>query len=547
MAAVTQDEGRHIRGVSLASKLAVAIGLSIAAFMVAFGLFLYKFVQAGVRDGLRVTAREAARAAAQTDYEAWDVWFGTEFQGTDEFERERLAQEMREREYARRFQGEEITRTTDWNRARLRRALETDGTLIAADVRPIDDPRRLLLASFEGTVDFGGLVGTREEFDDGGGVEEGFLTIGGNRRHVIKGWHPISDAEGVPRAIYSGYIDAREIDESTAELMQGVMFSALVFIVVGAGVAVLIGRRVAKPLAFLKEDIRIVAGGELDHHTTPHSNDEIGELARTFDRMTRSLADARKAERAQQRAQHQLSVAGEVTERLFPEVMPTIAGYEVAGHHERAAQLSGEYYDVVPMPAGRLGFMVASASGTGVPAAMVMAMARSTFIAVARHESEPAAILREINALMARDLRHGMYVSAMMAVLDPGSGVLELANAGHSPLLHYHAADERLAAVQSEGIALGFDTGPVFDRTLKPARVELAPGDRAVMYTPTLSMMTGADTSVLGDKRLAGVVRKQAAHAPGDLNARVAATLAKFRGSEAVDVDVTLLTIGRDA
>jgi serine phosphatase RsbU (regulator of sigma subunit) len=176
---------------------------------------------------------------------------------------------------------------------------------------------------------------------------------------------------------------------------------------------------------------------------------------------------------------------------------------------------------------------------------MVMSMARSFIAAVARGEADPGAILREVNALLSGDLRRGMYVTVLLAVLDPADASLTVANAGHPPLLLSRGGGKSLAAVHSEGIALGFDKGPVFDHTLKVVRLELARGDRAVLYTPSIARVTGADGSQLGEARFAALIKREGGQPADAFVRRVAATVKKFVGDKKLSEDVTLLTLGR--
>ncbi len=174
---------------------------------------------------------------------------------------------------------------------------------------------------------------------------------------------------------------------------------------------------------------------------------------------------------------------------------------------------------------------------------MVMAMARSVLAALASRESDPGAILREANALLSGDLRRGMYVTVLLAVLDPQAATLTVANAGHAPLLLCRQG--KLAPVHSEGIALGFDKGPVFDSTLKAVRLPLHPGDRVVLYTPGVTRVQDADGQPLGEERFVALVRREAAHPPAACVARMAALVKKFRGEAPLNEGVTLLVLGR--
>jgi len=198
---------------------------------------------------------------------------------------------------------------------------------------------------------------------------------------------------------------------------------------------------------------------------------------------------------------------------------------------------------VSELPGGRMALLIGAASGTGMPAAMVMAMARSFVAALAGRESDPGAILREASALLSPDLRRGMYVTVLLAILDPRTHSLTVANAGHAPLLLVRGG--KLTAVHSEGIAMGLDKGPVFDSTLKVVRLQLQPGDRAVLYTPGVTRVNGADGSTLGEERFAALVRREAVHPAETFTARMGATIRKFRGEAPITDSVTLLTLGR--
>jgi len=163
---------------------------------------------------------------------------------------------------------------------------------------------------------------------------------------------------------------------------------------------------------------------------------------------------------------------------------------------------------------------------------------------VAQIERDPGEVLKKVNELMSGDLREGMYVSVLLAVLEPATGLLRVANAGHAPLLVCKGGT-KLASLHSEGIALGFDEGPVFDRTLKVAQVHLEPGDRAVLHCAGITKLLGAGGGELGEKRFKTLVLKASALPAGRFVKAVADALDSFRGKHPLSVDVTLLTLGR--
>jgi len=548
MARQVKTEGRQLRDMPLATKLALVMAGTIALFMLGFALFARGFIKDAVKLQIKHAAHEAAFMAAQPDLLAWSEYFGTVFQGKTGAEVKALAQTMKPKEYEQAFQDPEYVKRFEWNRARFKRMVRNDERIVAVDLRATGERGSVMASSYEGNLTFAQVEDDRPVSFSRGTASELYLQIGGNLRPVIRGSYPVTDKDGRDVAEFSVYISASAIEEATTRLMSRVMLLAAVFVFIGAGVAWFAGRRVTRPLTLLKEDLRIVADGDLEHRTHPHSRDEIGELARNFDQMTQSLHEARQAERSAATSVHQMAVAGEVATSLFPSKLPDIPGFDLAGHHETSGTLGGEYYDVLALPGGRWGLIVGSASGRGLPAAMVMTMARSFLTAIARNSPDPGAMLRDVNALLSSDLRRGMYVTVLLAVLDPAAGTLTVANAGHSPLLLFRAAgDGKLLPVHSEGIALGFDKGPVFDRTLKVVRLSLQPGDRVVLYTPGVTRVTGAEGDELGEERFANLVRREAVHPAALFVRRMAALVKKFRAEQPLTEDVTLLSLGRQA
>ncbi len=540
--------GRKMRGTPLSTKLALAVGVIILVFMLAFTLVLQRFIREAVTEQLKLTALESALTASQADVEAWTTYFGTPYQGLTSGEVQAIVDGFRDpEEYKRKFLTAEQAAVRERNVKRFQRFGELDGKLEAVELTYFDDGVEKLRASYTGFITWVPEAGGELVLGEGRAVR-GLLTHSGLPRHVaIRGTHPVRDTLGEVAGEFAVYIDARAIDETTDALILQISYGTAIFVILGVACAVLIGRQVTRPLKLLQDDIRLVAGGDLTHHTKVNSNDEIGELARTFDRMTRSLAEAAESERSAARSRHDVSLVAEVAEKLLPQKLLTIPGYDVAAHHEAAGEVAHELYDVLPMADGRRGLLVASASGSGVAAAMIMAMARSFLTAVARSGSDPGAVLREVNGLLSGHLNRGMFVTMLLVVLDPKTGAIDIANAGHPALVLHKGSGGKTLEVHSEGIALGFDAGPVFDRTLVVRALELEPGDRIVLGSEGVLKLRGADGKVLGDKRWVGLVKREGDHPSKVCIQRIASTLTKFRGKHDLDTDVTLVALGRQA
>jgi serine phosphatase RsbU (regulator of sigma subunit) len=135
--------------------------------------------------------------------------------------------------------------------------------------------------------------------------------------------------------------------------------------------------------------------------------------------------------RKRERVEQELRVARHIQQALLPKEVPQLEGWEISPHYQPAREVGGDFYDFLEFEDGRLGLVVGDATGKGVPAALVMASARSMLRAVAQASESPGDVLGRANDPLATDIPTNMFVTCFYAVLDPKSGSLSYANAGH--------------------------------------------------------------------------------------------------------------------
>ena len=189
--------------------------------------------------------------------------------------------------------------------------------------------------------------------------------------------------------------------------------------------------------------------------------------------------------------------------------------------------------------------MLADCSDTlrGVPAAMIMAMTRAYLKTAVDPDQGPAEWLKTANRRLANDLKSGMAVTAILALLDTQSGEVKLASAGHRPAILWRAG--KTATLNPNGIALGLDIGPVFDRTIEEKRITMQKNDRLVLYTDGFLSATNDAGEAYGEERLMDSVRRQGAMNSAAFVNFVAGGMDKFLGGEEQDDDITVSTLKR--
>jgi serine phosphatase RsbU (regulator of sigma subunit) len=220
--------------------------------------------------------------------------------------------------------------------------------------------------------------------------------------------------------------------------------------------------------------------------------------------------------------------------------LPKLPGYDVATYYQPAREVGGDFYDFLELEDGRLGFVVGDATGHGMPAALVMATARSMLRAVAQGSDSPGDVLRRANDPLVMDIPLNMFVTCFYSTLEPESGRLLYANAGHDPpYLHRNAGAEELRA---RGMPLGLMSSMSYEEQ----EVVLEAGDSVLFYSDGLVEAHDSKGEMFGFPRLRALVAEHGAE--GSVVNVLMEELYSFTGEgwEQED-DITLVTLRRAA
>lgn len=335
----------------------------------------------------------------------------------------------------------------------------------------------------------------------------------------------------------------------TGEGLLGLIIGiTLAVIVAGALVAYMVGSATARPLEQIVEDIRQISRGDLRHRTRVSAGGEIAMLARSVDRMAGNLDDAQEAQLELSVREREFEVAGEVREALIPVTTPLVPSYDLGAAHVESQKPGGDFHDYIEYGDGRIGLLVCSVSGQGIPGAMIGAIARSYLRVELASQLDLATAFKRVNLQLAQDVKRGIFVTAIYLLVDPRDGMAQVACAGHKlPLIRYTAADGKIRLVHPEGIALGFDKGPVFDRALEIQTVPLEAGDRLLISNTGPVAVKNPDEDELGEKGFYRMVLKYSAQATPRLLKSLRQSLEQYADGEPFPNDISIVTIAREA
>jgi sigma-B regulation protein RsbU (phosphoserine phosphatase) len=255
----------------------------------------------------------------------------------------------------------------------------------------------------------------------------------------------------------------------------------------------------------------------------------------------RQEIDAGRERRRSEAAEHrELTEARKIQQRLLPQQVPQIDGWEIATSWQPATGVGGDCFDAIRFGDSRLALSIADVVGKGIPAALLMSNLQAAVRAFASEATEPHALCEQVNRILCGNIAEGRFISFFYCVLDATTGVLSYTNAGHYlPMLI--RADGSVERLGEGGPVLGVICGAEYAQ----AHVALAPGDRVVLYTDGLTEARAEDDEEFGEERLMdAAVRHRACSAPA-LQARLTDAVAAFTGGRMQD-DATLIVLAAD-
>jgi serine phosphatase RsbU (regulator of sigma subunit)/anti-sigma regulatory factor (Ser/Thr protein kinase) len=246
-------------------------------------------------------------------------------------------------------------------------------------------------------------------------------------------------------------------------------------------------------------------------------------------------AQARERERLEQ----ELRIAQLIQQQFLPRDIPELPGWRVSAYYRSAREVGGDFYDFIPLPDGKVALVIGDVTDKGVPAALVMAKTHSLLRAEAPRLVSPGAVLERVNTLLTADMPPKMFVTCLYAVLDPESGVIRFANAGHN--VPYVAGEKGVTELRARGMPLGLMDGMTYEEN----EARLSEGSQLLMHSDGLAEAHSPTRDMFGFDRLQEVMNNADDQKVID---DLLSALDSFTGPEWVqEDDITLVTLTRSS
>ncbi|HEY6766217.1 MAG TPA: GAF domain-containing SpoIIE family protein phosphatase, partial [Candidatus Sulfotelmatobacter sp.] len=257
---------------------------------------------------------------------------------------------------------------------------------------------------------------------------------------------------------------------------------------------------------------------------------EVAELVRT-------LADE-SAQR--ERMNREVEIAREVQQRLFPQSIPEIEGVSLAGRCRPASEVGGDYYDLIELEGGNLGFAIGDVSGKGISAALIMASLRASLRGLILDDpGNLAKMMQKVNRLVYEASTSSRYATFFFAIFDPETRDLRYVNAGHNPPVLVKKDSGELQRLEACGPVVGLLPFVAYEEQ----SLILQPGDLLIAYTDGISEAMTADDEEWGEDRMLEAAPQRPAASASEVIETIFRVADEFTAGAKQHDDMTLLVM----
>jgi len=249
----------------------------------------------------------------------------------------------------------------------------------------------------------------------------------------------------------------------------------------------------------------------------------------------------RQAER--QRVQRELEIARRVQLSFLPRSKPKLQGIDVASICIPATEVGGDYFDFFEIDDHRLGVVIGDVSGKGISAAFHMTLTKGFLKSQAKTGLSPREIIINMNELFYENVERGTFISMIYGIFDLRQRNFAFSRAGHNPLLIQKHGAEQVELLSPRGLALGLESGEIFDRVIEEYKIGIQTNDLFLFYTDGFSEAMNADKEEFGENRLQHVLESNPDHTAEQVIEAFKREIFKFVGQAPQHDDMTMLVV----
>lgn len=303
--------------------------------------------------------------------------------------------------------------------------------------------------------------------------------------------------------IYS--VSYHNLDARVVLMMRRIMYLAVFGVMLGMIFSFFMSKKITQPVFQLVSGAESVAKGDFDTRVDVNSNDELGYLAESFNKMAEDLKLSMVARLYKERVAQELELATKIQQQLIPKSIPVIAELDIAASVDPAGEIGGDMYDFLPINDERLLMYLGDVTGHGVPAGIVSSIASALFLGFSTR-IDLKDILTKVNGVLKAKTMTSMFMTLCLMEWNSGTKKFSYVSAGHEQLIHFNKSTGRAVLEKSGGLALGMI--PDISKMLNTYDVDFQLGDYIISYSDCIPEAWKNEKELYGLERFISFVEK---------------------------------------
>jgi serine phosphatase RsbU (regulator of sigma subunit) len=335
-----------------------------------------------------------------------------------------------------------------------------------------------------------------------------------------------------------------EADSYVSTLLQftaGLIILLLVFYAMAVLFAAVLIFSITRAVNRIEKGTKAVERGDFTYRIAMKPQNQLGEMAQSFDRMTESIATLLVNVAENERLQSEIEIAASIQRNLLPKEGPQFRGVSFSAHFEPTASIGGDYYDVFNIDKTRLAVAIGDVSGHGLSTGLVMAMVKAAITTLVEEGAEETSLFHRLNDLVFRSTERRAFMTLAFTIFDLEKGTIRHTNAGHLyPYLLREGQPPR--GIEVPSLPLGVRS----TISTHTAEVDLQEGDAIVYLSDGIVEAQDEHGEPFGFDQLEGLLSRSVDRSPSTIRDQILAAVARHCGTRPADDDRTVMILRFD-
>lgn len=337
---------------------------------------------------------------------------------------------------------------------------------------------------------------------------------------------------------------SESMDEQLKQARQIVLLVAGIGLLIGITGIFLLSTYFVRPIGRIVDRVRRFSQGDLDSQLPLVGAGEFYEISRALNELIMRIRRDRKNIVAREVLHKEMQMAEDIQKALIPSKLPKIRGFDIGTIYKAARMVGGDLFDIIQMDAHTFAVVVADVSGKGVPGSLVMSMARTVLRLEARETRSARKILIKVNEYVANDIKQGMFVTILLAVIDTRTGKINFASAGHNPMIHFVSDRREARFLNAPGMPVGIKTDNVdYAAAMKSAEVTMGENDFLLIYTDGVTEGRGQHKNAYGTERIIEILTEHVEKSATEMTELIESDIVRFVGKTDQHDDITMVIL----